>query len=163
MHMAHITPFVDQLKHVLAALSEEDRRRRQKDPPQNLRQFTATADFPGVAFIDDLMDMYPDAQIILNGRKSGQEWADSIQNSSRFRLEAVFIYLLLNVNGSSAISGTSCSIRALGEEIWDSTGSAIVGSVLRQAFCVGSTGSSKEGEMCWSSSRRMDGSSFVDF
>jgi hypothetical protein len=91
--MAHIAPFVDQLNLVLAALREEDRERRQKILHKIFDGYAATADFPGVAFIDDLMDMYPDAQIILNGRKSGQEWADSIQNSLAFFASKPYLYI----------------------------------------------------------------------
>jgi hypothetical protein len=108
MHMAHIAPFVDQLNLVLATLREEDRERRQKTLHKIFDGYAATADFPGVAFIEDLMDMYPDAQIILNGRKPGQEWADSIQNSLAFFASASYLYIcFLNDDRSSTISGTS--------------------------------------------------------
>jgi hypothetical protein len=91
--MAHIAPFVDQLRLVLAALREEDRERGQKILHKIFDDYAATADFPGVAFIDDLMDMYPDAQIILKGWKSGQEWADSLQNSLAFFASRRYLYI----------------------------------------------------------------------
>jgi hypothetical protein len=93
MHMAHIAPFVDQLKLVLAALREEDRGRRQKILHKIFEGYAATTDFSGVTFLDDLMDMYPNAQIILNGRKSGQEWANSIQNSLAFFASKPYLYI----------------------------------------------------------------------
>jgi hypothetical protein len=67
MHMTHIAPFVDQLNLVLAALREEDRECRQKIPHKIFDGYAATADFPGVAFIDDLMDMYPMRRSFLTG------------------------------------------------------------------------------------------------
>jgi len=93
MHMAHIAPYVDQLNLVLAALREEDRERRQKILHQIFDGYAATTDFPGIAFFDDLMDMYPDAQIVLNGRKSGEEWADSIRNSLAFFGQKPYLYI----------------------------------------------------------------------
>ena len=35
-------------------------------------------DFPGVMFTTDLMDMYPDACIVLNQRDNAEVWADSL-------------------------------------------------------------------------------------
>lgn len=41
-------------------------------------------DFPVVFFIEDLMDMYPDAKIVLNGRPSPELWARSAGDSFGF-------------------------------------------------------------------------------
>jgi hypothetical protein len=41
-------------------------------------------DFPGIAFTDDLMDMYPDAKIILNQRSDPTTWAQSLEDSLMF-------------------------------------------------------------------------------
>jgi Sulfotransferase domain len=35
-------------------------------------------------FVDDLMDMFPEARIILNQRASGEVWAESISNSLQY-------------------------------------------------------------------------------
>lgn len=84
MHMAHIAPHADREQLVIDAMQEVDRERRHKLLHRIFDGYGATADFPGVMFVDDLMDMYPDARVILNQRASGQAWADSIQNSLMF-------------------------------------------------------------------------------
>jgi hypothetical protein len=84
MHMARVVPHADRAQLVIDALREKDRNRRQKLLHQLFDGFAATCDFPGVMFIDDLMDMYPDAKVVLNQRKSGKVWADSISSSLMF-------------------------------------------------------------------------------
>jgi hypothetical protein len=42
-------------------------------------RYGATRDFPGLVFVDDLMDMFPTARIILNQRALGEVWAVSEQ------------------------------------------------------------------------------------
>ena len=56
MHMARVIPHVDRAQLVIDALREKDRNRRQKLLYQIFDGFAATCDFPGVMFIDDLMD-----------------------------------------------------------------------------------------------------------
>jgi hypothetical protein len=93
MHMAHIAPHADRSQIVVDALLEEDRERRHKLLHQLFDGYGATCDFPGVMFVDDLMDMYPDAVVILNQRKSGQVWADSIRNSLAFFGSKTYLYI----------------------------------------------------------------------
>jgi hypothetical protein len=84
MHMAHVSPHPDREQLVIDAMQEENRERRHKLLHQLFDGYSATADFPGWMFVDDLMDMYPKAKVVLNQRKSGKAWADSIRNSLAF-------------------------------------------------------------------------------
>ncbi|TGJ81340.1 hypothetical protein E0Z10_g7414 [Xylaria hypoxylon] len=84
MHMARVLPWPDRSQLVLDALREEDKDRRQKTLHKLFDGFAAICDFPGVAFIDDLMDMWPDAKIILNKRNDPVAWAKSIDESLMF-------------------------------------------------------------------------------
>lgn len=80
MHFAHIAPNANRGNVVLAALRETDTARRHKLLYKLFDGFQATADFPSSILIDDLMDMYPDAKIVLNKRPGGGgQWAKSIK------------------------------------------------------------------------------------
>jgi len=46
--------------------------------------YRATCDFPGNYFVEDLVEMYPNAKIILNTRKSPQAWHRSINATLSF-------------------------------------------------------------------------------
>ncbi|KAE9381030.1 hypothetical protein N431DRAFT_457646 [Stipitochalara longipes BDJ] len=81
MHMSYVLPYSDRLQLVIDALREKDRKRRQKILHKLFDGYGATCDFPGMIFVDDLMDMYPNAKVILNQRASGKVWAESISNS----------------------------------------------------------------------------------
>lgn len=84
IHMAHIVPHSDREALVIEALQEQDKEKRQKILHKIFDGYKATADFPGWIFADDLMDMYPDAVVVLNKRENGQVWAKSIGNSLHF-------------------------------------------------------------------------------
>ncbi|KAJ5662949.1 hypothetical protein N7507_003680 [Penicillium longicatenatum] len=80
MHMAHIAPHADRGDILLEAFQEPNRERRHKLLHRIFDGFRATSDFPGCTVIDDLMDMYPDAKIVLNLRPGGGDsWAESIK------------------------------------------------------------------------------------
>lgn len=80
MHFAHVAPHVDRGDILIAALQEKDTARRHKLLHKLFDGFQATTDFPGSIFIDDLMDMYPDAKIVLNKRPGGgAQWERSIK------------------------------------------------------------------------------------
>ncbi|KAH8898145.1 hypothetical protein GQ53DRAFT_636594 [Thozetella sp. PMI_491] len=80
MHMAHVFPHTEIGSLVIQALKEENRERRHKLLYRLFDGYASTCDFPGIMFIDDLMDMYPDAAVILNQRKSAKVWDDSVRN-----------------------------------------------------------------------------------
>lgn len=85
MHMAHVQPSAERQRLVTAAVLEKDTPKRRKILGQLLAGFAATADFPSVVFADDLMDMYPDAPVILNLRSGGAaSWHTSFSEGLRF-------------------------------------------------------------------------------
>ncbi|KAI0423889.1 hypothetical protein F5Y09DRAFT_336213 [Xylaria sp. FL1042] len=76
MHMAHIL--------VVKALREEDKQKRQKILHKLFDDYAAICDFPGIAFTDDLMDMYPEAKILLNLRPDPNTWGKSVEEALMF-------------------------------------------------------------------------------
>lgn len=80
MHFAHIAPNAGRGDILLDALRENDTARRHKLLHKLFDGFLATTDFPGAMLMDDLMDMYPDAKIVLNKRPGGgRQWEQSIK------------------------------------------------------------------------------------
>ncbi|KAM0426312.1 hypothetical protein ACHAPT_008352 [Fusarium lateritium] len=87
MHMAHIAPHVDREQIIIDALNEEDAEKRQKLLHRVYDGYASACDFPGWAFVPDLMDMYPDAVVVLNQRKSSQTYAWVLR---RFGITSMF-------------------------------------------------------------------------
>lgn len=86
MHMAHVQPSPERQRIVTAAFREmDDTHRRRQLLSELFAGFAATADYPSIVFADDLMDMYPDAPIILNQRPGGASaWFKSFSEGLRF-------------------------------------------------------------------------------
>ncbi|KAI1305125.1 hypothetical protein F5Y03DRAFT_356572 [Xylaria venustula] len=84
MHMARIVPWAERSQLVIDALREEDKQRRQKILHKLFDGYAAICDFPGIAFTDDLMDMYPEAKIILNLRADANSWGKSVDEALMF-------------------------------------------------------------------------------
>jgi hypothetical protein len=85
MHMARVAPYASRAQLTLDAMREPDPHRRQKILHVLFDGYLATADFPGFWFVDDLMDMYPDAAIVLNVRSGGgKAWWESLQGALGF-------------------------------------------------------------------------------
>jgi hypothetical protein len=64
------------------ALKETDTIKRRKILCKLFQGCAATSDFPGHLFIDDLVEMYPDAKVILNVRKGGAlDWESSMRST----------------------------------------------------------------------------------
>lgn len=84
MHMAHVAPHADHGDLVLAAMQEKDPQRRQKFPHGLLEDFQSTTDFPNCFFIDDPMDMYPAAKIVLDTRPGGGAQANVLSGVDLF-------------------------------------------------------------------------------
>jgi len=95
MHMAHVFPHVERGELVVAAINEKDPARRQKMVRQLFAGHAATSDFPGICFIEDLMDLYPDAPVILNQRESAEVWAKSFGDSLGFFESRTYRYITL--------------------------------------------------------------------
>ncbi|MGI4851838.1 MAG: sulfotransferase family protein [Janthinobacterium lividum] len=92
MHMAHIVPSAHRERLVIAAMIEPDRERRHKILHEIFDGYAATADFPGMVFVTDLMDMYPDASIVLNTRASAAAWSKSIKEALSFFGSKRYLY-----------------------------------------------------------------------
>lgn len=84
MHMAEILPHPAREQVMLDALRETDRERRQKLLHELIDGYVAICDLPAVMFLPDLMDMYPNAKVVLNGRPNSELWARSCAESLRF-------------------------------------------------------------------------------
>ena len=84
MHMDQVAPYTEMLKLTHAAVLEKDKTKRQAILRKIFNGYNSTSDFPGMVFVDDLMEMYPDAKIILNQRKSPEAWATSIDRSLKY-------------------------------------------------------------------------------
>ncbi|KAH7153524.1 hypothetical protein EDB81DRAFT_687801 [Dactylonectria macrodidyma] len=84
LHMAEIIPHASREQIMLDALREKDKERRQKLLLQLVRGYESICDLPVVFFTPDLMDMFPDVKIVLNGRPSSEAWAVSAFDSLGF-------------------------------------------------------------------------------
>ncbi|KAH8904171.1 hypothetical protein BR93DRAFT_930780 [Coniochaeta sp. PMI_546] len=84
LHMAHIIPHPTVSRLLLRAMREKDPAERQKMVRQLHAGYAAVTDFPVVFFIEDLMDLYPEAKIVLNGRPNPGIWARSARASFGF-------------------------------------------------------------------------------
>ncbi|OCL13283.1 hypothetical protein AOQ84DRAFT_416223 [Glonium stellatum] len=97
MHGAYIMPHPSRMKLVCRAMDlanqgpqgpnagpdpgKEERRKIVKDL---FGGYLASSDLPGFVLLDDLLDLYPDAKVVLNKRKSKEEWARSFRESLLF-------------------------------------------------------------------------------
>lgn len=80
IHMNRVLPAPDNMRLVLNAIQEPDKVARQQILRQLFTGYACTADFPGHLFVEDLIEMYPEAKIVLNVRKDGAKgWAKSMQ------------------------------------------------------------------------------------
>ncbi|KAI3317788.1 hypothetical protein HD806DRAFT_356491 [Xylariaceae sp. AK1471] len=84
MHMAHVLPHADRAQLMLDAVREQDTAKRQKMVRELMAGHASVADMPVVFFAADLMDMYPEAAVVLNQRNSGALWAASAKESFEF-------------------------------------------------------------------------------
>lgn len=84
MHMAHILPHADREQLLLDAMREQDREKTHKMIRALMAAHASVADLPAMYFTADLMDMYPDAAVVLNQRESGAQWAASAKESFEF-------------------------------------------------------------------------------
>ncbi|KAJ4416076.1 hypothetical protein N0V82_006999 [Gnomoniopsis sp. IMI 355080] len=114
MHMAHVAPHPDRLKLCLEAMAERgDATKRQGILRILFDGFAASADFPGILFIDDLMDMYPDAAVILNTRPSAASWVKSFRDGISFFRSPVYKYLCLLWETDRLHYKVHCEVRRL--------------------------------------------------
>jgi hypothetical protein len=79
MHMCRVLTSPSTMELVRSALQEPDTTARRKILRKLFDGYACTADFPGHLFVEDLIDMYPDAKVVLNVRRDGaQGWARSM-------------------------------------------------------------------------------------
>lgn len=81
MHGSVIFTHVSQLKLSVRILREHNTHERQKLIRELFAGYNASSDFPGMAFVDDLIQIYPDMKIVLNKRSSAEEWEKSVRKS----------------------------------------------------------------------------------
>lgn len=93
LHMAEIIPRADRQQLLLDALHEKDKARRQKLVHQLVDGYAAVCDLPAIFFLTDLMDMYPNAQVILGRRSSAELWARSCYRSLGFFFTRRFFWI----------------------------------------------------------------------
>lgn len=84
LHMALIIPHADRQQLLLDAAREKDTARRQKLIHQLVDGYAAVCDMPAVFFLPDLMDMFPEAKVVLSSRPNPETWARSCFESLGF-------------------------------------------------------------------------------
>lgn len=84
LHMAQIIPHADRQQLLLDAAREKDTARRQKLIHQLVDGYAAVCDMPAIFFLPDLMDMFPDAKVVLSSRPNADNWAKSSFESLSF-------------------------------------------------------------------------------
>jgi hypothetical protein len=115
MHMAHVMPHPDILELVIEAMQEQDRERRHQLLHKIFDGYRATSDFPGAVFVDDLMDMYPDAKVVLNLRESGESWAKSMRSSMGFFSTKTFRYITCLIRTDRVL----WKLNEVGARVWE--------------------------------------------
>ena len=84
MHGSCVLTSLRLLKLCVRASSETSKPKRQAMLRQIFTGYNASSDFPGMAFVDDLIEMYPDMRIVLNKRKSARDWEKSVNETLQF-------------------------------------------------------------------------------
>ncbi|KAJ5306725.1 hypothetical protein N7508_005740 [Penicillium antarcticum] len=91
LHMAQIIPHADRQQLLISATHEKDKAKRQKLLHGLTAGYEAVCDMPAIFFLPDLMDMYPDAKVILTTRPDAQTWAESCYTSLGFFFSRTFL------------------------------------------------------------------------
>lgn len=92
LHMAHIIPHASRSQLLLDAARETNPVRRRALIHNLVDGHAAICDLPAVFFLSDLMDMYPDAKIVLGCRTRPQEWAQSCLDCFGFFFSRRFLW-----------------------------------------------------------------------
>jgi hypothetical protein len=74
-------------------MGETDKSKRQAILHELFDGYAATSDFPGMFFVDDLVEMYPGVKIVLNKRSSAEAWHKSIKDTLAFFSSRTYFYL----------------------------------------------------------------------
>ncbi|KIW75469.1 hypothetical protein Z517_10210 [Fonsecaea pedrosoi CBS 271.37] len=82
MHMNRCLSSPMNMRLLYDALREKDTQRRRAILYKLFAGCAATADFPGHLFVEDLIEMYPEAKVVLNIRKGGAaDWESSMKST----------------------------------------------------------------------------------
>lgn len=84
MHGTYLFTSMRTIKLSAAAMIESDKTKRQALLRQIFTGYNASSDFPGMGFVDDLLEMYPDMKVVLNKRDSSAAWERSVNESLRY-------------------------------------------------------------------------------
>ncbi|KGO57992.1 hypothetical protein PEX1_023020 [Penicillium expansum] len=84
LHMAQIIPHTSRQELLIATTHIKDTATRQKQLHTLVSGYAAVCDMPAIFFLSDLMDMYPDARVILTTRPNAETWAESCRESLGF-------------------------------------------------------------------------------
>ena len=93
MHGGVTMAYIPALKLLCEAMAEKDKQIRQAMLHKVFDGYNASSDWPGMAFVDDLLDMYPDAKVILNKRRTAEEWSRSARTCLGFYLTKQYFWL----------------------------------------------------------------------
>lgn len=94
MHGAYIMPSNERMQLCVSACSASTPAHQRREILHALFDgYRASSDFPGMAFVDDLLDMYPSMRVVLNQRKSPQAWEKSVRGSLRFFSTRTYLVL----------------------------------------------------------------------
>ena len=77
-------PSVWRMKVLCKAMDEQNEHKRRLMLHSIFDGYNASSDWPGFAFLDDLLEMYPNVRVILNTRKTPGEWQESVSSSLSF-------------------------------------------------------------------------------
>jgi hypothetical protein len=84
MHGVYLLNDTSLIALCVRASRETSKPKRQEMVRQIFTGYNASSDFPGMAFADDLIEMYPNMKIVLNKRKSASAWAKSANDNLLF-------------------------------------------------------------------------------
>lgn len=84
MHGAYLMPRPHLIALLNIATHEQDKEKRQAILTNIYQGYNASSDWPGFAFLEDLLELYPDCRVILNKRRSAEDWRKSCKESLEF-------------------------------------------------------------------------------
>ncbi|KAI1264412.1 hypothetical protein F5Y18DRAFT_436830 [Xylariaceae sp. FL1019] len=84
MSMARVIPYPKVSQMILNAFREQDKAKRQAILHKLFDNYAAITDFPACVFAEDLLEMYPDARVILNMREAAAHWANDVHDALLF-------------------------------------------------------------------------------
>lgn len=82
--MAQVIPHPKRMQLLLDSAKGKDDARRHKLVHQLVDGYPAVTDMPAVFFLEDLMDLYLEAKVVLGTRTYPEIWAKSVHESFRF-------------------------------------------------------------------------------